>query len=139
MKKIKICFHTVNLLNRVFSLQNKTKVSFNVYDYTLFRKKLKNTNKILESKIQSIVMTFGLFGFLVSGFFCCLTGCRCKITSNIFLILITLGRTLRFLFLLWCHRSGIQFTSILQPQECPQNFVFLWFQPIACIFPSITG
>ena len=31
--------------------------------------KKKNTNKILESKIQSIVMTFGLFGFLVSGFF----------------------------------------------------------------------
>ena len=41
-----------------------------MFDYTLFRKKsLKNTNKILESKIQSIVMTFGLFGFLVSGFF----------------------------------------------------------------------
>ena len=32
-------------------------------------KKVKKTNKILESKIQSIVMTFGLFGFLVSGFF----------------------------------------------------------------------
>ena len=65
-KKIEICFHTVNLLNLVFSLQNKTKVSFDVYDYTLFRKKsLKNTNKILECKIQSIVMTFGLFGFLV--------------------------------------------------------------------------
>ena len=31
-------------------------------------KKVKKTNKI-ESKIQSIVMTFGLFGFLVSGFF----------------------------------------------------------------------
>ena len=33
------------------------------------KKSKKKTNKILESKIQSIVMTFGLFGFLVSGFF----------------------------------------------------------------------
>ena len=32
-------------------------------------KKVKKTNKILESKIQSIVMAFRLFGFLVSGFF----------------------------------------------------------------------
>ena len=36
---------------------------------SLEEKLKKNTNKILESKIQSIVMTFGLFGFLVSGFF----------------------------------------------------------------------
>ena len=32
---------------------------------SLEKKSLKNTNKILECKIQSIVMTFGLFGFLV--------------------------------------------------------------------------
>ena len=31
--------------------------------------KVKKINKTLESKIQSMVMTFGLFGFLVSGFF----------------------------------------------------------------------
>ena len=36
---------------------------------SLGKKSLKKKHKILESKIQSIVMTFGLFGFLVSGFF----------------------------------------------------------------------
>ena len=41
IKKSKFPF--THLLNQVFSLQNKTKVSFNVYDYTLFRKKVKKT------------------------------------------------------------------------------------------------
>ena len=43
IKKIEICFHTVDLLNQVFSLQNKTKVSFDFYDHTLFKKKVKKT------------------------------------------------------------------------------------------------
>ena len=69
-KKIEIFFHTLNLLFTEF-LVCRTKQRFLLmFDYTLFRKKsLKNTNKILQSKIQSTVITFGLFGFLVSGFF----------------------------------------------------------------------
>ena len=47
-------------------VEQNNKVSFDVYDYTLFRKKVKKTHKILESKIQSIVMTFGLSGFFVA-------------------------------------------------------------------------
>ena len=36
---------------------------------SLERKVKKNINKILESKIQSIVVAFGLFTLLVLGFF----------------------------------------------------------------------
>ena len=65
-----------SMLMIILSLEKKSK------------KKISNNNKTLESKIQSIVMTFGLFSFLVSGFFRCLTGFHCKITLNIFFILI---------------------------------------------------
>ena len=73
------------------------------------KKKHKQNTRVQNSINSYDIWTLRFLGFR---FFRCLTGCRCKITLNIFLILITLGRTLRFLFLLWCHRSQILFTRM---------------------------
>ena len=75
--------------------------------------KLKKKHK-QNTRVQNSINSYDIWAlwFLGFRFFRCLTGYRCKITLNIFLIFITLGRTLRFLFLLWCHWSQILFTRM---------------------------
>ena len=103
----------------------------------------KTQMKYLKSKIQSIVMTFGLFIFLVSGFFV-LDG-------------VSLQNNFKYLFDSYHSRedTSVSFSTLVPPEPGLVHQFFLAgrmspkfplplvsyrvFQRIVCIFPSITG